>query len=295
MSNWIKLLRVKHWLKNLLVFFPLVFSGRLLDVHELWLATASFVSFCFAASAVYILNDIRDVDLDRLHPRKKNRPLASGAISIKPAIGVMVALFIFAICIPVVFASNIALTCALLAVYVLVNIAYSLGLKNVPLADVVILASGFILRVLFGGVFCNIAVSSWLFLTVLSLSLFLALGKRRGELLRHGAGYRKSLEAYSISFLDKNMYVYMGLGLMFYSLWTFERIGEFAGGIELSSALPICGILLAMIACLRYTMDTENPQCDGDPIEVALKDKAFLLIAVLWAIVMILSIYIPFV
>lgn len=228
-------MRVRHWLKNLLTLFPLVFSGNVVNSHYLALALAAFLSFSFGSSAVYVFNDLRDLEADRAHPRKRNRPIASGRVSVQLACVVALICLVASVSLVFFFASNVIDAAIVLGAYFVLNVGYSLGLKNVPVIDIAILASGFVLRILFGGAVCGIGISSWLLLTILALSVFFALGKRRGELLRHGSAMRKSLEAYSPSFLDKNLYMYLGVGLVFYSLWTFERIGAGGGAAQCHS------------------------------------------------------------
>lgn len=293
MRNWIKLLRVEHWLKNLLVLFPLVFSGSAAQPDALVAGIAAFCAFCLMASGVYIVNDIRDASSDRAHPTKCARPIASGAISATSASVVAVVCFIAAVALTIPFSREVLASLLLLVAYVGINLAYSFGCKNVPILDIAILAIGFLLRILFGGAFCGIEVSSWLFLTVLSLSVFLALGKRRGEIERYGTSARASLERYDKSFLDKNMYVYMALGLVFYSLWTFQGMGGLYLGESLAQWALIAGIPLAMFSCMRYSLLLERDPTDGDPVGVVLGDKAMLVLMLAWAAVMLLGVYLP--
>lgn len=292
MRRWAALLRIKHWLKNLLVLFPALFAGRIGDPAVLALCAAALAAFCLGSSSVYALNDIRDAESDRAHPRKRTRPVASGAIGVRAAAAVGCICAIAAASLTVAFAQERLLSLGILALYLVLNIAYSLGAKRVPLLDVAILAFGFLLRVLFGGAFCHISISSWLFLTVLSLSVFLALGKRRGEIARYGTDARASLERYPKAFLDKNMYVFLGLGLAFYSLWTFERMGSIHLGADASAWAMIAAVPLAMFACMRYSFDIERDDSDGDPVTVVFGDKALLALMALWAIVVIVGVYV---
>ena len=167
-------------MKNLLVLFPLVFSGHLTDPASLFAAAAAFVAFSLGASSVYIFYDLRDVEADRSHPRKKNRPIASGKVPIPVAVIIALVCLVLSFAIVILFAMDLYVTLVILGIYIVVNVGYSLGLKNVPIVDIAILASGFVFRVLFGGGMCGIHISSWLLLTILTLSVFLALGKRRG-------------------------------------------------------------------------------------------------------------------
>ncbi len=156
-----------------------------------------------------------------------------------------------------------------LIIYFILNIGYSCGLKNIPIFDLFILVSGFILRVLFGGVILNVNVSDWLFLTVLAASLFLAIGKRRNEMINHESKEtRKVLKFYTVDFLDKNMYMSMGLAISFYSLWAIEHEREFM----------IWTIPLVIMICMKYSLDLEGDS-EGDPISVILGDKLIFLLS----------------
>ena len=157
MRNYLKLLRVKHYIKNLLVFFPLVFSKNITSTNIL-LVILGFIAFSFSSSAIYIINDIMDIEKDKNHPTKKNRPIASGIISIKKALIIAIILLFIIIGITIYLSFNNHYISLYLIVYIIINIAYSLGLKNKPLIDIAILASGFLIRVLYGGALINIEV-----------------------------------------------------------------------------------------------------------------------------------------
>lgn len=280
--QFLKLMRVKHWIKNLLVLFPFVFSGQLSAWGD---AAVAFLAFSFAASGIYIVNDLCDVEADRIHPTKCSRPLASGAVSKKWAVATAVVLFVLAFTVTLRAAAVPVASIAYLFLYAALNIAYSLRLKHVPIVDVAIIAAGFLLRVLYGGAFCDIWVSPWLFLTVLSFALYFALGKRRGELRRVGASSRRVLVGYSQAFLDKMMYVFLACGLMYYSLWTITR----AGGS--SSVMLVLGVPLAMIVCMRYSLIVESDVSDGDPVGVVFSDKMLLGLVAAWMIAVIAPLY----
>ena len=265
MRSFSKLLRVKHWVKNILVAVPLFFSQNLLQM-DIWKSTVlGFIAFSLISSCVYIINDIQDVDKDRMHPKKKFRPIASGKITVKSAY------FIFAICLCVsitisyTIASMNAVVIVLL--YLFLNIAYSKGLKNKALIDVVILTSGFFLRVVYGAVISHVEISAWLYLTVISGAFYLGFGKRRNEMQQQGndGTTRKVLKSYSLSFLDKNMYVCLALTNMFYALWATSK----------ESQAYFISVPLVMIIFMQYSLDIEGDS-DGDPVEVIGQDKTIL-------------------
>lgn len=289
LADWVKLLRIKHWIKNLLVLFPLAFSGDLVNPTMDVNGILGLLTFCLLSSSVYILNDLRDVEADRAHPRKKYRPIASGSIKAPSAIVIAMLMTLCSFALGYLISAEPILSTLILVCYAIINIAYSAGLKHVPIAEIVILSIGFLLRVLFGSTILGIAISSWMFLCVLALALFLSLGKRRGELNHHGASSRKSLERYSIQFLDKNMYMFLGMGLVFYSLWTFSRIDSIM--LDGSALLLVSSIPLAMFICLKYSFDIEVEANDGDPVEVVFGDWSIILMILLWGISVGLGIY----
>ena len=208
-KEYLKLIRVKHWLKNGLVFLPLFFSINLFNTEYYLGAILAFIVFSFSASIVYVLNDISDVEKDKLHPVKKKRPLAAGTISIKQAkIVIAVLVLLSAIMIYYVYkTTNNLLTIFIPIIYIVLNILYSKWLKHIPIIDVVILVSGFVLRVMYGGVSIDVEVSKYLYLMIIFGSFYLGFGKRRNEIIKNGNKSRKVLQLYNQDFLDKNMYV----------------------------------------------------------------------------------------
>ena len=265
MKAYLQLLRPKHCIKNLLVVLPLVFSGRLLDPFLLWKTVCAVLAFCVLASLVYIINDIRDVERDRQHPTKCRRPIASGAVPVSCAVAEEVVLF--GILIVLSQLGQFPLKSWLcMGTYFVLNLGYSFGWKNVPILDIAILVSGFLLRMLLGTSVTGIAISGWLYLTVTSVSFYMGLGKRRGELRTVSKSSRKVLQYYSDSFLTQNMQMCLTLTVVFYSLWSMDR------GPHLMWTVP-----LVLCICLRYSMTVEG-NSDGDPVEVIFQDKVLLLL-----------------
>ena len=285
MERFIKLMRVKHYVKNLLLFVPLLFSGLFFSTNRILPAVLGFMSFCFASSAVYIINDIFDAEKDRSHETKRDRPIASGAVSKTSAkiLAVIMLFFSLIINFSIYFFTVRHSSWVLLVGYVVLNIAYSAQLKNIPILDVVILASGFLIRVFYGSVVTKIDVSVWLYLTVLMFSFYMSLGKRRNELAKmpqaKSGATRDVLEHYNFNFLDKNMYVCMMLTIVFYSLWTIDdstmaRVGTNA----LIGTIP-----LVMIIFMKYNLIIEKDS-DGDPIEVLLSNKPLIVLVGLFVL-----------
>lgn len=242
---------------------------------------------------VYIFNDIRDVEEDRKHEVKRLRPIAAGEVKISTAYALATVLLIAACGI------NIALihygfgvqksSIALLLAYFCTNLSYSLGLKNVPFVDVCLLVAGFLLRVVYGATLINASVSSWVYLTVLSLSFYLGLGKRRNELKKVGNGKsRKVLKYYTAEFLDRFMYVCLTLSIVFYALWSTDgQIITKYGTEKLIWTVPLVIVLL-----MKYSADVESDSY-GDPVDVITKDYVLLGLSVLFCIMLCLIVYHP--
>lgn len=288
MKKYLKLMRVHHYLKNVLIFLPLFFSKNLFELDLLGKAIMGFLSFSILSSIVYIINDIQDVEKDRKHPTKCKRPIASGEISIKQAytlaggiavVGIILNFFAIGI-------NNIS-GWILIFMYLGLNFAYSMGLKNIPIVDITILVSGFLIRVLYGSDVIDIEVSRWLYLTVISMSFYLGLGKRRNELKGQGSDTRGVLKYYNHEFLDRNMYMCLGLTIVFYSLWCVDpvTISRYYNR-EIVWTVP-----LIMLICMKYSLNIEGCS-DGDPVNVLLKDRVLIGMVISYILVVLMIVYI---
>jgi len=287
MKKYLKLMRVKHYIKNVLVLVPFIFSGQLFQPFYLARAIAGFLAFSLISSVVYIFNDIRDAESDRLHPTKKTRPIASGEITKRAA-------YIFGgfllVCAGVLqYFSNAVYWYAwtLLALYLVLNLAYSFKLKNIPILDVAILVSGYVIRVLYGATLGGIEISRWLYLTVISMSFYLGLGKRRNELIQlNQDAKREVLRYYNRDFLDKNMYMCLALTIAFYSLWAVDPITT----ERIQMASLVWTVPLVILICMSYSLHIERDS-DGDPVEVLLSDKLLLSLVLLLGLAWVVLIY----
>lgn len=286
-----RLMRVQHYIKNLLLFLPLVFSGLFFEKERLLAVVGGFISFCLLSSAVYIMNDIRDMDSDRVHVSKCRRPLAAGDISLRQAVILLVILLVLSFLANIIVFSP--LTTALMVLYLLLNLAYSFGLKHVALVDVTIIATGYLLRVVYGALITDIKISNWLYLTVISVSFFFAFGKRRNELIRinssqirTGAEPRKVLKFYTVQFLDKNMYMCLAMTNIFYALWSME-FGTLASN---DNNYLIFTVPLFLLITMKYSLIIEG-ESDGDPIEVLLHDKLLLILCLIYILLMFVILY----
>jgi 4-hydroxybenzoate polyprenyltransferase len=284
---YITLLRPYQWVKNVLVFSGLIFSTSLFKMDGVPLSIAAFFIFCFASSCVYILNDICDYKNDKAHPVKKNRPIASGKVPKSTAIILLAILF------PTVLIAAWFLSMQffiIVAVYLLFNIAYSLGLKKVVLLDVMIVAFGFLLRAVAGCVVINVQVTPWLFICTLCLALTLSFGKRRNELnvLHDDAGkHRSTLEFYNVKLLDVILTICCATTIATYSLYTMaqETVIRF-GTQKLIITLPF-----VMYGVFRYLYLIYVKNKGGDPTLLLVKDLPTMVNAALWLLSVIYVVY----
>ena len=275
---YLKQMRIKSWLKNLFVFFPIIFSLELFEWNKLIQAVILALSFCLISSAVYVLNDINDVENDRNHAVKKNRPIASGQISFPCAWMLLVCLTIAGF--GLAFSVNLFSLLLILA-YVVINILYSKWLKTKVVIDCFCIAAGFVLREKVGGTKVSDGVSGWMFLTVVSLSLFMAFGKRRGELHNYGAGgTREVLDVYEMSFLNGIVFMCAGLTMVFYSLWSISQESN------LVYTVPI-----VLFIVIRYLLLVFSGRSEADPTTLILSDKTLLVSCGLCALIMIALLY----
>ena len=273
-----KELRIKGWLKNLLVLCPIVFSLELLEWERLSGALLLMLAFCFVSSGVYVLNDIVDLKNDRNHPIKKNRPIASGRIPVGAG-WAMVAVFMCLGLGIAFFVNKVAFF--LILAYILINVLYSKWLKKMPVIDCFCIAAGFLIRVLAGGTVVTDGVSDWMFLTVVAMSLFMAFGKRRGELSAHGdSGTRDVLGSYDMGFLTGVVCMNACLMVVFYSLWSIQKE-------KLIYTVPV-----VLFIVIRYLLLIFKGKSEGDPTTVILSDKVLLISGVIYALIILAILYI---
>jgi 4-hydroxybenzoate polyprenyltransferase len=272
-------MRPRQWLKNLFVFAALIFARRFTQPHQLLLSAAAFIIFCLLSGAVYLFNDLADAEGDRRHEVKKLRPIASGRLS-KPA-ALSAALLVSLGALGAAFSVSLSFG-AVSLVYLALMIAYSLSLKHVVIVDVILIAFGFILRVLAGGVIIQVPISVWLYLCTFLLSLFLALSKRRHEVVLLGkdaATHRKNLVEYSAPLLDQMIAVVTSSTLMAYALYTLtpRTRSEVSARLYLTIPFVVYGIF-------RYLYLVHRKTGGGEPGKTLLTDPALLADIVLWII-----------
>lgn len=302
----LKLLRPRQWIKNLALFAAITFGGHLFDPTVFVKVFWGFIAFCFFSSSTYIINDVLDFRKDKLHPYKRFRPIASG----KVGVGEALVLFFILLCIALLIALKLGTIFLLVALfYMLLQILYSFYLKSVVIFDILILAAGYIIRVFSGEVLSGFHISVWLLLTTISLSLFLAVGKRRSELtlLKNVTGarideVRKSLSHYSENLLLVYATIFATSTFIFYSLFTFLE-GTSTIGISNKLLLPdflpyylqrkwlMITILPVIYGLMRYLQDIYEKSEGESPERVLLGDKYLLTGVSIWIALVIIIIY----
>ena len=265
---FIQLLRPKQYIKNLLIFAPAFFALRLKDPETLANLVISWFAFSLVASSVYVFNDIRDRESDRKHPKKRFRPLASRAISVPSA---MACMFICWACGLVIFYSMAWPAFWFVVLYIVINIAYTLKLKSYAVVDVQIIALGFVIRLFIGGRIAETPLSHWIVIVTFLLALFLALAKRRSDVViseKNGVPIRKSMKGYNLDFLNGTMVVSSTLALVSYIMYTISpEVIERAGTPYL-----YCTSFFVLMGFLRYMQRVFVEDAGGSPTEALLKD-----------------------
>jgi 4-hydroxybenzoate polyprenyltransferase len=282
----VKTMRLRQWTKNGFVFFALIFDKQLFRPEPFLRTLEGFFLFCLISSAVYLFNDIADVEADRNHPVKKNRPIASGKLPIPVALTAALLLTIIAIPIGFLLSPIFAL---ILSVYLVTNLLYSRWLKHVSILDVLIISSGFVLRVGAGVALITVErFSPWLYMITVLFSLYIGLGKRRAEmnLLAEGASaHRKVFEGYTIPLLDQYITIVSGMTIVAYSLYTFS-----APNLPENHTMMLT-IPFVVYGIFRYLQLIQIGHAAGAPDEVALKDRPLQITVLLWGLAVIAIFY----
>lgn len=286
-SAVVRALRPKQWTKNAIVFAALVFDNHLFDIGPFLLVCGAFVAFCMASSAVYLVNDIQDAESDRLHPIKRSRPIASGRLSVSHAwlllVGLAVASMALAIGLRPAFGLVIGAYLSLMA-------AYTFHLKHLVIVDVFAISAGFVLRAAGGGVVLDVPISPWLYVCTVLLSLFVAFGKRRHELLlleEQAGGHRRNLDEYTPQLLDQFILITAAATVMAYSLYTFV-----AANLPDNHAMMLT-IPFVLHAIFRYLFLIHRHDAGGSPEQLLLDDRQLLASIVLWGLTSVVILYEP--
>jgi len=283
-------LRPYQWIKNTLIFAALIFSGNLGNIGALQTSILAFLAFCMASSAIYLLNDIRDIKEDQLHPEKRHRPIAAGLISRTTATVMSIGLMVVSMWMALQMMNR--WFDILLTVYLLMHISYSFGLKKIVILDIMIVAAGFVLRAISGAVVINVSASPWLVICTLMLALFVVLGKRRNELAtlnRDARQHRISLSDYSEHLIDQMMSIVGAGAIVTYALYTVsaetvQRIGS--NFLMLTTPFVIFGLF-------RYLYLVQQQKGGGDPTKIFWNDLQTIINVILWVSCAALIIYAP--
>ena len=284
MRSLLKAMRPRQWTKNLFVFAALVFDGKLFHPNDFIRTFIGFILFCLISSSIYIFNDLLDLNADRLHPVKKNRPIASGKVPTTLALVTGAILAFIALTGGYLEAFQFGLT---LSIYFVLMLAYSKWLKQIPILDVIILAAGFVLRVHSGTTLIVVErFSPWLYVLMSLLALYLGFGKRRAELALLADdtnAQRRVLEGYTLPLLDQFITIVSASTILAYSLYTFDRLPN---NHTLMLTIPF-----VIYALFRYLYLIEVKQSGGEPEEILLTDRPFQISILLWAVSVMLVFY----
>lgn len=280
LPSFLEALRPRQWVKNVLVAAAPVAGARQFDHHVLLGTLLAFLVFTLAASGTYLVNDLRDRPGDSRHPVKRNRPIARGDVSVPVAVGAAALLLSASMALPLALGQGPLAAC--MATYVALMLAYSFGLKNEPVVDLAIVASGFLLRAIAGGVASGIPLSRWFLIVSAFGSLFMVAGKRYSELLAlgsRGGEVRASLSAYTPTYLRFVWATAAGVLLTAYCLWAFEVAAAMAG--RTSAPWSAISVGPFVVAVLRYALDVDRGEA-AEPEDIVLRDRGLQAIAVLW-------------
>ncbi len=285
MKSYIQLLRPHQYLKNIFILFPLFFAIKFLDLHLLGRVSIVAACFCLVASAIYILNDYFDIEADRNHPTKKNRPMASGAVPVTHGLIMMVVLLIVG-CTGIFLVSKSALI--LTSVYIINNLFYSFKLKHIPILDITLLSIGFVLRLYIGSAAGEeqVPLSMWIILITFLLALFLALAKRRDDVLlsNQGKKVRKAIDGYNLEFINGAMMIMASVVIVSYISYCISQdVTQRLGTDQL-----YISVVFVILGILRYMQITFVEQKSGSPTKILMKDLFLQLVIGGWLISFIL-------
>lgn len=286
--EYIKLARPHQYVKNGFIWVPIFFGYKLDDIQAILRTFWAFIAFCLVASAVYVLNDFKDIEEDRHHPLKKSRPLASGTLGKFEAVWFLIALSIISVSISAAFLNKSVII--VLTAYFLLNFAYSFKLKHISIIDVICISTGFVLRVFAGGFAADVWISPWLVLMVFLLALFLALAKRRDDLVLASSGHnlRRVLDRYNLEFVNLTMVVMASVIIVSYILYTVSPEVVHKHGTDKLYLTT----LWVIVGLLRYMQITFVDQKSGSPTLIVLKDSFIQLVIILWLLHFYLLLYV---
>lgn len=286
----LRIIRIRQWVKNFFVLIPVFFGGAMFDVGQIVAGILTMLAFCFAASAVYCLNDVIDVEADRAHPVKRFRPVASGEVTVLEAFILMGVMVVFSMAM-LSLLTEWRTVGGIVVFYLILNVLYCIRLKDLAIVDVCVVAFGFVLRILAGGLAADIQLSKWIVLMTFLLTLFLSFAKRRDDVLRMeatGVAPRKNTIRYNLTFINQAITITGTVMLVCYIMYTVspETLANFHNDyLYLTSVFVLLGLL-------RYIQIAVVDKKSGDPTKVILKDRAIQLIVAAWFLAFLFIIYI---
>ena len=285
------LLRPQQYIKNIFVFMPMFFSARLGNLDDWLKCLLAFVVFSLTSGAVYVLNDIRDAAYDRLHPVKRHRPVASGAVSAPLAWAILAVVLGLAVTVTLVgFGSDACQALGVLGLYLVMNIAYSFGLKRVAIVDVFVIALGFVLRLVLGGVVCGIWLSPWIVSLTFLLTLWLAFSKRRDDLVQErdaGIAPRKASRGYNLAYMNQVLAIVASVTMVCYIIYTVQPDVVARFGTEYVYVTSVF-VLAGMLRYLQIALVDER---SGNPTDTIVRDRFIHLCIAGWIISFVIIIY----
>jgi len=276
--QYLILLRPHQWIKNLFIFMPLFFGSKLTDTRILLNAVVAFGAFCAIASSVYIFNDYKDMEVDRKHPGNRARPLASGTIDTKNALVLMLILAAGGIGTYFLFHFN---ALPYLCLYIVLNVLYTLRLKHIPILDVVLISIGFVIRIIIGSIVSMVSLSMWIVIMTFLLALFLALAKRRSDILiftETGEKVRKTVDGYNLEFLSSSMVIMASVVIVSYILYTVSPEVQY----KLHSDKLYLTSFFVLLGILRYMQLTFVENNSGSPTKILFQDRFLQIVLLGW-------------
>lgn len=290
MKELTKILRLNNWIKNLIIILPVFFAGRLLNLsyNEFFTLGATFIAFCFSSSMIYVINDMTDVEKDRLHPKKSKRPIASRKVSMKQSF--FLVLFLALLIVTVLFFTPNQVIYFVVA-YIIMNLVYCFGIKNIAILDVTSISLGFVFRVMAGGEASNIITTHWIIILVFLLMFSIALAKRRDDLILSESSndiYRKSHLGYTIQFIDIAKTISFTVTLVAYIIYSVsdDVMSRLGSNYVFITSLPV------FLGIMRYIQLTIVFKNSGSPVDLLLKDKFLIVTVITWIALFISILYV---
>jgi len=281
MKNYLQLMRVEQYVKNLFVFAPLFFSGAFLESQKIIAVLFSFLCFCLTASSIYILNDYLDIEQDKLHPEKSKRPITTGKVAAKKALLLMCFLMLLSLSSSYFISSELFI---IIFSYIILNILYSKWLKHISILDINIIAIGFILRILAGTVVSGIGASIWILLITYLLALFLGIAKRRSDVIlaENGNEVRKNIEGYNLAFIDTVLGILTSVIIVCYIFYCISPEIQ----VHYHSKLLYLSIIFVLNGMLRYLKLAIVDKSSYSPTKIVLKDRFIQITILFWLLLM---------